>query len=102
MLQSCGDLPGSDGLAPAVGVEGRVVTVAFDQLLLLFLARVHDELETGVVTVGEEVQFDHVVLRDEQPAAFDLAAEVARTPRIVQGWRPVVHLKVSFYHHLHT
>lgn len=74
-----------------------MVTVAFHQLLLLLLARVHDELEAGVVAVGEEVQLDHVVLRDEQPAPLDLPAEVTRTPGIVQRRCSIVHLNPTFH-----
>ena len=69
-----------------------MVAVALDQLLLLFLARVDDELETGVVAVDEEVQLDHIVLRDEEPTALDLPAKVSRTTRIVQRWCPIVNL----------
>ena len=71
-----------------------MVAVAFDELLLLLLPRVDDELESIVVAVGRKVQLDNAVLGDEEPIPLDLAAEEARTARVVQRCRAVVYLNI--------
>ena len=71
-----------------------MVSVAFDELLLLLLARVDGELELVVVGVGREVQLDGTGLADEEPAALHFAAEEARIARVVQRRRAVVNLRV--------
>ena len=68
-------------------------------MLATNLACIDRKLISIVVTLGEEMQFDHVIFRDEESAAFNLAAIETRVARIVQRRRSVVNLFIDRHNH---